>query len=363
MSHEILTRHFFDGDTLHGQSRLIVEDSVLVSIEPTSDASNFYLVTPGLVDIQMNGFGEHDVSAADSESIKALDVELARAGTTSWCATVVTSPLQQLSDVLWRLHEIWLSSDVQGFLGVHLEGPFLGGVPGAHRPEWIIPFDFEWLTQLMPSVRLMTVGAEQEFITEASALLKDRGIAISIGHSSPTTQQFNDAVGAGASMVTHLYNGMSGVHHRDAGLALLALTDPRVTVGLIGDLVHVSPEAISLAYQAKGVRGVCLVSDSIAWASQRAKTRGIEVKGGAARLPNGTLAGSCTPLAECLARVVLQCGVNLVDALRSATSVPADLVGANGIGRAQTGNVVDLVAFDDSLHVVNTWRRLPSVRA
>lgn len=348
---------------MHGPSRLIVDDSVLVSVEPTSKQSDFYLVSPGLVDIQMNGYGRHDVSDADQETMSALDIELARLGTTSWCATIVTSPLDHLARVLTYLHEIWMQNNVVGFLGIHVEGPFLGDVPGAHRPEWIIPFDMKWLSELLPSVRLMTVGAEQGQISEAISLLKDRGVTVSIGHSRPSSQQFNDAVGAGARMVTHLYNGMSGIHHRESGLALMALTDVRVTAGLIGDLVHVNADAVALAFAAKSNRGVCLVSDSIAWESHKAKSRGIALSHGAARLPNGTLAGSCTSLAECVARVVKQCGVPIDDALRSATSVPAGLVGTTEVGRAQTGHLVDLIAFDESLHVVNTWRRLPSVRA
>lgn len=363
MSHEILTQEFFDGDTLHGPVRLVVENSQLVSVEPTTKTPDYFLVSPGLVDLQMNGYGENDVSDADHKTFIALDNELARLGTTSWCATVVTSPLAQLSSLLQRLQELWITRDIQGFLGVHVEGPFLGDAPGAHRPEWIVPFDMQWMSELPTSVSLMTVGAEQDLVTEAISILKNKGIVVSIGHSRPTSEQFNEALIAGASMVTHLFNGMSGVHHRDTGLALMALTDIRVTPGLIGDLVHVSKEAISLTYRARSQDGVCLVSDSIAWASRRARSRGIEVTGGAAHLPGGTLAGSCTPLSECVARVVKQCGVPLIEALRSATSVPADLVGNSGIGRAQTGNVVDLIAFDDSLHVVNTWRRLPSVRA
>lgn len=348
---------------MHGSTRLILDESVLVGVEPTTRQSDFYLVSPGLVDIQMNGYGKHDVSAADDETINKLDTELAQAGTTSWCGTVVTAPLAQMSTVLQRLHEMWARRIAPGFLGVHMEGPFLGEVPGAHRPDWIIPFDLHWLTELPPSVRLVTVGAEQELIAQAIEILVDKEITVSIGHSRPTPDQFNTAVSAGARMVTHLYNGMSGVHHRESGLALMALTNKRVTAGLIGDLVHVNADAISLAFTAKNAEGVCLVSDSVAWESDRAKTRGIEISNGAARLPNGTLAGSCSSLAECVARVVQRCGVSIIDALRSATSVPAGLVGATDVGRAQPGNMVDLIAFDDALHVVNTWRRLPSVRA
>jgi len=361
--HEILTRHFFDGDTMHGAVRLSVEDGRLVNVEPTTQEVDFYLISPGLVDLQMNGFGANDVSVGDTPTLRALDEELAHAGTTSWCGTIVTAPLDLMSLIVKNLHDIWVRGDVPGFLGIHTEGPFLGQVPGAHRPDWIIPFDTQWLNELPTSVVLITVGAEQDSISQVVPQLCEKGILVSLGHSRPTKHQFTEAVEAGAKMVTHLFNGMSGVHHRDTGLALMALNDQRITAGLIGDLVHVSPDAIALAFAAKHDRGVCLVSDSIAWKSQWAQSRGIEINAGAPPLPDGTLAGSSTPLPECVARVVQQCGVKLVDALRAATSTPADLVGATSVGRAREGKLVDLIAFDESLHVVNTWRRLPSIRA
>lgn len=363
MLHEILTRQFFDGEVLHGATRIVIDNGVVVSREETTKATDFFLISPGLVDIQMNGFGRNDVAVAQRESLSALDAELAKCGTTSWCGTIVTAPLERMSATLTSLHEIWSQGVIPGFCGVHIEGPFLGSVPGAHRPDWIVPIDHDWLSKLEPSVLMITMGAEQQSISAEIQYLRSRDIAVSLGHSRPTKQQFEEAIRAGAVMVTHLFNGMSGVHHRELGLALMALTNKDTAVGLIADMVHVSPEATALAFAAKGERGVCLVSDSIAWESPWAASRGIEIRDGAPRLPDGTLAGSSTPLAKCVAAVVQQCGVPLDDALRAATSTPADVVGISGIGRVTLGEPADLIAFDESLHVVNTWRRLPSTRA
>lgn len=363
MLQEILTRQFFDGDEMHGPTRVIMENGVAVACEPTKKATDHYLVSPGLVDIQMNGFGENDVAVADLDTLLALDTELAQCGTTSWCGTIVTAPLERMSTTLSSLHQIWSQHAIVGFSGVHVEGPFLGSVPGAHRPDWIVSIDHKWLEGLAPSVVLITMGAEQPSLPSEVQYLQSKGIAVSLGHSRPTKEQFDDAVAAGAVMVTHVFNGMSGIHHRETGLALMALTSKKTTVGLIADMVHVSPEAVALAFAAKGERGVCLVSDSIAWSSPWASSRGIEVRDGSPRLPDGTLAGSSTPLAKCVANVVQQCGVSLPDALRAATSTPADVVGLRGVGRVIIGESADLIAFDESLHVVNTWRRLPSTRA
>ncbi len=363
MSFELVARHFFDGDELHVGTRVVVEDGVVTRTEPTQKSADVFLLSPGLVDIQMNGYGKHDVAVADKDTLLGLDQELGSHGTTSWCATFVTAPLDRMSHTLEKLHSVWAENAVPGFLGVHVEGPFLGHAPGAHRPDWIIPIDLEWLASLPASVAVITMGVEQEDLVTAIELLQSKGIITSLGHSRPSEKQFAEAVNAGASMVTHLFNGMSGIHHREEGLALSALLDPRVRLGLIADMVHVSPQAVALAFAASGDRRVCLVSDSVAWDSIWAKSRGIERRNGAPRLSDDTLAGSSASLAECVAAVVHRSGVPLDHALRAATSTPADLLRRRDVGRVRIGQSADLVAFDDALHVVNTWRRLPSIRA
>jgi N-acetylglucosamine-6-phosphate deacetylase len=193
-------------------------------------------------------------------------------------------------------------------------------------------------------------------------LLRANGITVSIGHSRPTDAQWSAVQKAGATIVTHLFNGMSGVHHRDEGLALDALIDDGVYAGLIADMVHVSPKAVALAFKAKGGDRLCLVSDSVAWSSQWATKRSIAIKDGAPRLPDGTLAGSSTPLAECVRLAVTEAGVPVEEALHAATSSPSHAVGLADVGYIREGEPADLVAFDDSLHVVGAWRRLVSLR-
>ena len=161
--------------------------------------------------------------------------------------------------------------------------------------------------------------------------------------------------------MTHLYNAMSGVHHRQDGVALSALTDPRVTAGLIADMCHVSAPAVRLAFLAKPAE-IALVSDSIAWNSQWANRMSVEVRDGAPRLPDGTLAGSSTSLAECVRRTVQMAGVDISVALRAATSTPARVVGRTDVGHLVTGRSCDIVAFDRDLHVCATWSRLVSSR-
>lgn len=354
-------RHFFDGDGMRSNVRIVVSDGHVVEIEPHTGVADHYLVTPGLIDVQMNGFGSYDVSRTSADEFVALDHALLRSGTTSWLATIVTAPLQRMSESLASIAESMLSTST-GCIGAHVEGPFLGEAPGAHNPEWIIPFDKEWASSLPSIVRLMTVAPEQlNVVSDGIPLLMSRDVVVSLGHTRASHESFTAAVSAGARMVTHLFNGMSGVHHRDGGVALAALVEKGVVAGVIADLCHVSPDAVKLAFTSKGADGVCLVSDSVAWDSQWAQRRGVQIRDGAPRLTDGTLAGSCTPLAECVRNAVTACGVPLVDALTAATRTPASLLGFPQMGRIAVGQRADMVVFNEELSVVEARRGLVSI--
>ena len=358
MLSQVVTEHFFDGHELHGPTLLqLSEDGVVEAVEASARTPDVYLVSPGLVDLQMNGFDDVDVATASEKDLQRLDTALLNTGTTSWLGTIVTAPLQAMLDTLQRL-DTHLENTTTGCVGLHVEGPFLGAAVGAHRPDWIVPIDLEWIESLPNSVKLITIAPEQQNAVQAIQLCTSKGIAVSLGHTRATSQQFGDAVNAGATMVTHLFNGMSGVHHRDDGVALSALTNDAIVAGLIADLVHVSPDAVSLAFKAKGGESIALVSDSVAWTSEWAKRRGVTLQDGSPRLSDGTLAGSSTPLAECVRRTIVGCDVSVPDALRAASSTPARVLGYPQIGRVEIGQPASLVCFDESLHVSQTQRRL-----
>lgn len=360
MSREITCNQYFDGDLLHGSSRIVVsEDGRVVSVDEYHGTPEFPVVCPGFVDVQMNGFDNVHVASASTEDLVRLDQELLDRGTTSWLGTIVTAPLDTMSASLASLQDSFQTRRVHGFAGIHVEGPFLGSAPGAHPVKHIIACDLDWISQLVPSVRLVTVAPEQNGVIPAIRAMAARNITVSLGHSRPTKTEYENAVEAGASMVTHLFNGMSGVHHREPGLAIWALNDERISCGLIADGVHVLADALALAFRAAGSQ-ICLVSDSVSWQTSSGPRPGIEIRNGAPRMADDTLAGSCTPLAECVRRVVQECRVSLSSALASATSVPADLVGLADVGRIKVGQKADLVALDSELSVLKAWRRLPS---
>lgn len=346
-------------------SSVTVDDAgVIVDIAPTNGPVQHRSLVPGFVDLQVNGVDDIDVSRADGSDWIRIGKLLVEQGVTSWCPTLVTAPLSRYDQPLRRIAEAQAHAQALGgpaIIGAHLEGPFLGGAPGAHRRDMLAPIDLAWLASLPSIVRLVTLAPELKLAAEAIALLVERNIVVSLGHSTPSLDQCTAAVEAGAAMATHLFNAMSGVHHREPGLAGYALVNDRLTVGLIADLIHLHPLAIELAFRAKPAEGVVLVTDAVAWRAGTAGAVGLSMSDGAPRLADGTLAGSALTMDAAIRNVVNHCSVSLEQAVRAASSNPARLIGCADRGVIAVGQRGDLVELDDEVRVGAVW--LNGVRA
>lgn len=343
-------------------------DGRITSVVPTTGTVPDRILAPGFVDLQVNGVDDVDVAAASSPADwERLDGLLAAQGTTTWLPTLVTAPLDVYAG---RLERIGAAAARDGarprIAGVHLEGPFLGGAHGAHPSALVVPPDPAWLADLPPLVRLVTLGAEVDGAVDAVRALADRRALVSIGHSSCTLAQATAAVDAGARLVTHGYNAMSPLHHREPGLVGAFLTDDRVTVSLIADGVHVHPTALDVAFRCKPDGRVVLVTDAVAWRAGRIGSIGLELRDGgdpasgtrgrAPRLPDGTLAGSALTMDAAVALVVHRVGVSLERAVRAAATTPAQLLGLADRGALAAGRHADVVALDPvSLRATATW--------
>lgn len=328
---------------------------------PTTDLT----LAPGFVDLQVNGIDDVDVwstaRASDAVAWGRINNLLLDQGVTSWCPTLVTAPLEWYSSAISFLSLQKPDAYLPHVIGVHLEGPYLGSAFGAHRAQYVREPDLQWLTNVADNVALMTLGAEVIGAPEACALLASRGCVISVGHSRPTRQQFNACVQAGASLVTHLFNAMSGVHHRDPGLATWALTDDRVYSSLIADGVHVNPEVIALAFAAKPSQ-IVLVTDAVAWRAGSAGKVQLALRDGVPRLEDGTLAGSAVTMPEALKICVSQANVSVAQAVMAASAHPAKVMGLADRGRLQGGYVADIVGLTDDLEVSAVWMSGQRVR-
>ena len=341
------------------------DDGRILAVRPAPPAAVVpdRVLLPGFVDLQVNGMGEIDCAGARTpEHWDRLDEQLIATGVTSWCPTLVTAPLAAYPDRIAAIATAMSRPSAPGrptVVGAHLEGPFLGGAPGAHPRDWLQPLDLAWLAALPlgTTVRVVTLAPELPEAGAAIRLLSERGVLVAIGHSTASFEAATAAAAAGARLVTHLFNGMGPLHHREPGLVGAALADDRLVPSLIADGVHVDPAALRIAARAKGPGGWILVTDAIGWASGRIAERAVTVVDGAPRLPDGTLAGSALTMDAAVRRMVVECEIPLPDVAAAAATTPARLLGLADRGAITPGHRADLVAltpFPD-LAVERVW--------
>lgn len=320
-------------------------------------------LAPGLIDLQVNGYFGHDLVDADEAGWRAVAGRLPETGVTAFLPTFITAPVETLAAALRRTAGLLPGLPAGArVLGVHLEGPFLSERRrGAHNADFLTDPTADALRTLLETglVRLVTLAPERDGGLDAVRTLAGAGVLVSVGHSDATAGQVAQAVAAGARMVTHLFNGQSGVHHRDPGVAAQALTDPLLCPGLIVDLHHVSPVACRLAFAAAGGR-IVLVTDAAAAAGMPPGR--YELGGAPIDLPedgppvrvDGTLAGSALRLDAAIGNTT-GLGVDLITAVDAATRVPADLIGRADLGRVAPGAAADLVWLGADLRARATW--------
>ena len=336
-----------------------IDDDVIVEVasgDPPAGALDLgaSLLAPGFVDMQVNGVGDVDFASADGEAWRRAGRAQLEQGVTAYCPTLVTAPLDDYSPALARVRAARLDREGQplpAILGVHLEGPFLGGAPGAHPVGLLRSVDSEWLRRTLDAypdlVTLVTLAPEADPDFAGTRLLCTRGVRVALGHSTATYEHALAAVDAGARLVTHLFNGMGALHHREPGLVGAALDDDRLTPTLIADLVHVHPAVLRLAIDRKP--NLALVTDRVAVPGMRV------TDDGAARLPDGTLAGSTLSM-DAAVRNAVGLGTTVERAIEMATTIPSTALGLADRGRIVPGARADLVALDPgSLAVRAVW--------
>jgi N-acetylglucosamine-6-phosphate deacetylase len=322
-------------------------------------------IFPGLVDAHIHGIAGADVMDGSVDSCTHIDRALAALGCTRWVATTMSAGAFELSEVLTAISSFAAGRE-SGLAGVHLEGPFISPARrGAQPAESIrMPSLFELerchLT-LGPLLRRITLAPELPDAGDLIAFCRRYGIHVSLGHSDANTEEAQRAFDAGAEQVTHLYNGMSGLDHRRPGLALAALTHPGVVVEIIADGVHVHPAMIQLARRLKGPRGVMLVTDAMRAAQMRDGTydlggQPIDVVKGIARTSEGNLAGSTLTLMEAVFKYQRFTGVELFEAVRAASLVPARALTLPEVGVLEPGYRADAALVDRHGRVHRTWR-------
>jgi len=334
---------------LGGDVDLVVSGGVVVDGPPSPESATLdatgCVVKPGFVDLQCNGGFGIDLTA-EPERVWELAARLPSTGVTAWCPTIVTSPPEVTERALAALAvgppAGWVGAVP---LGLHLEGPFLApGRTGAHDRRHVLGIDAERAASWSAAagVAIVTLAPELPGGLELVRELTGRGVVVSAGHSDATAGEIFAAIDAGVSLVTHLFNAMAPLHHREPGLVGVALTDPRLRVGVIADGVHLHPVTVAAAAQSLHERLV-LVTDAVAAMG----TAGHEA-GGGVRLPDGTLAGCDLPMDRAVRNLVAYAACSLDEAVLAATSAPAAVLGRADVGHLRPGARGDAVVLTPS---------------
>jgi N-acetylglucosamine-6-phosphate deacetylase len=325
------------------------------------------LLLPGFVDLQVNGYFGVELRTAGAGGWATVVTRLPETGTTAFLPTFITAPAGELATAL-RAAAVLIQSLPAGarVLGVHAEGPFISPArKGAHHEAWITDPTPAAIGELLEAgegvLRLVTLAPERDGALPAITRLVQAGILVSIGHSDATARLVAEAASRGARMVTHLFNAQRPLHHREPGVVGQALTDPRLTSGLITDMRHVSPPVCVLAFTAAPGR-ICAVTDAAACAGMppgRYLLGGepIDLPAGDGEPPvrdDGTLAGSALRMDVAVGNMVAA-GIGMAQAVAAASRVPADLIGRPDLGRIAPGAAADLAWLGEDMRTKATW--------
>lgn len=309
-------------------------------------------ISLGGMDLQINGalgLAFPEITQADEEKLTQICQLLWQQGISYFLPTLVTTSIENIHRSLKIFADFTPPKNGAKPLGVHLEGPCLNFEKrGAHPAEYLLPLTVENMKQILGEygeiVKVITLAPELDATDEVIPYLTSLGITVSLGHSQATLEQAQLAFEQGATMVTHAFNAMPGLHHRDPGLLGAALVNFQVYCGLIADGIHVCPTMVDILLRANS-KNIFLVSDALAplglpdgvypW-----DNREIEVKEGTARLLNGTLSGTTLPLFSGVENLLRWGICELGEAIGLATENPRKALGLPGLAVGQSADLL-----------------------
>ncbi|MDX8360825.1 N-acetylglucosamine-6-phosphate deacetylase [Cytobacillus sp. IB215316] len=369
------------GLTIYAEDRMIeqgtikITDGKIESISQHIDEidtniiqfPNTYKCLPGLIDVHIHGAHGSDIMDASSHALDTISKALPQEGTTSYLATTITQHQSKIEQALFNVGN-YMESQNDGqaeILGVHLEGPFINSQKAGAQPyDYILEGDISlfksWQKLSGNNIKLVTLAPE---INNGLALIKylsSNGVVASIGHSNATYDQVVDAISVGASHITHLFNGMSGLHHREPGVVGAAMMRDELFVEMIVDGIHVSPKMIELAYRYIGCERTILVTDAM-----RAKClrngiydlggQNVHVKNGKATLDGGALAGSLLTMDQAMQNILTYTNAPLTELTIIASKNPAKQCGVfDRKGSIKENKDADLIILDEQNNLVMT---------
>jgi N-acetylglucosamine-6-phosphate deacetylase len=349
-----------DGERI---AALLPHDHAAVRAAQAQDLGGALLV-PGFIDVQVNGGGGALFNAAPTvETIRIIGAAHRRFGTTGFLPTLISDSTEVMRAALAAVEQAF-EEGVPGLLGIHLEGPWLAPErKGVHDPRWFhVPGEDELALLCAPhrGVRLVTLAPER--VPHASiARLAAAGVIVNAGHTAADHATVRDALAAGVRGFTHLFNAMTPFGSREPGVVGAALEDADSWCGIIADGHHVHPASLRVAVAAKPRGKMLLVTDAMPPVGADRPDyvlngETIIMKDGICQTAQGVLAGSALDMAGAVRNAVQLLGLPLDEALRMASTYPAEFLGlGESHGRIASGYRADLVALDDEYRVQQSW--------
>jgi N-acetylglucosamine-6-phosphate deacetylase len=326
------------------------------------------IIAPGFIDGQVNGYGGLDINAEEvsAETVVEMTERLARVGVTSWVPTIVTASEDAIVNALRVVSSAREQDGVTraAVPCVHIEGPFISdqdGPRGVHDARWVRPLDAEEVQRWKRTselVGIVTVSPHTPDAMRQIARIRALGVTVAIGHTHASPEQVTDAIDAGATLSTHLGNGISTTIPRHPNVLWTQLADDRLTAGLIADGHHLPTETLKVMLRAKGPGRAYLVSDTTALAGKHpgryetavGGTVDLSSDGRLSYVGTQLLAGAAADLASGFRNVLMNVGLGLDEALQLVTSTPARVIPGTrpGLGHLLPGAPADLVLLDPS---------------
>jgi N-acetylglucosamine-6-phosphate deacetylase len=365
----ITADRLWDGNQILDQPSVVIEDGRIAAIGAAASGGTpcgvqplrypGATLAPAFFDVHIHGSAGHDVMEATPEALTAVGRFLASHGVGSYLATTVTAPVDATLRALAGLAK-WIQTAPQAdqarIIGIHLEGPFLshqrrGVQPAEHLLAPDIALFDRFFEAAEGHVRLMTLAPELPGAIDLATHAIAKGVRVSLGHSNATAGETRRAIAAGAASATHTFNAMRPFDHRETGILGTVLSTDSLFAELICDGIHNAPEAVRIWWRSKGPRRAILVTDAMAAAGMpdgmyRLGDMQIQVRDGKASLGDA-LAGSLLTLDRGLKNLMEFTGVPLDEALRAATTNPAEMTGlGDRAGSLAAGQPANLVALD-----------------
>lgn len=318
------------------------------------------LLIPGMIDVHIHGANGFDMMDGDETSIQEVSRACALAGCTSFLVTSVSSTIEDLLRMIRSVKHVIGREVGAKIAGIHLEGPYLNPRrKGMQNEKFLRHPDMEEMKEIFQEagtlIKMVTIAPELPGGMELIDFLKNQDVIIAVAHSDATYEEAKQAFAAGASHVTHCFNGMRPIHHRDPGLVVAAFEEEHVSLQAIVDQVHLHPAIVRMMHRLKGPEGMVLITDALQAmglgdGSYLFGGHHVTVSKGVARLEDGTLASSTVTMNEAL-RLTVEAGISLTDAVQMASTTPARILNLTSKGMISTGFDADLVLLDENFQV------------